>query len=108
MMPALIHPDTAAAAALWIDLRPQELRFAEPLERWLPAQRVRAVSLAAIERGEHGLSVDDGPLRIICERGVRSPLAVRFLQADGLEAQAYAGGMPALKRALSAGSVGEG
>ncbi|GHG01129.1 hypothetical protein GCM10017783_11680 [Deinococcus piscis] len=86
--------------ATLIDLRPQELRFAEPLERLLPGRRVQAVALAAIEQGQHGLTPADGPLLVLCERGVRSPLAVRFLQADGLPAQVYPGGLPALKRAL--------
>lgn len=93
-------PDLPAPEATLIDLRPQELRFAEPLERLLPGRQVRAVPLSAIERGQHGLSAADGPLVVLCERGARSPLAARFLQADGLLAQAYPGGIPALKRAL--------
>lgn len=88
--------------ATLIDLRPQELRFAEPLERLMPGRRVQAVTLAAIEQGQHGLSAADGPAVVLCERGVRSPLAARFLQADGLSAEAYPGGVPALKRALLA------
>ena len=83
-----------------IDLRPAELRFREPLER-LTALPVRAVSLAAIESGTHGLEPDLGPLVVICERGARSGLAARFLQADGLEATAYPGGVPALRRETS-------
>lgn len=84
-----------------IDLRPAELRFREPLER-LTHQPVRAVSLDAIESGSHGLQPDLGPLVVICERGARSGLAARYLQADGLDASAYPGGIPALKREVSA------
>ncbi|MDO4263169.1 MAG: rhodanese-like domain-containing protein [Deinococcus sp.] len=91
-----------AAHVTLIDLRPQELRFAEPLERLLPGHAVRAVALAAIEQGQHGLTPADGPLLVLCERGLRSPLAARFLQADGLSAEVYPGGVPALKRALLA------
>ena len=56
------------------------------------------MTLAQIEEGEHGLSADDGPLIVVCERGVRSTLAARFLRADGLEAVALPGGVPALRR----------
>lgn len=83
-----------------IDLRPAELRFREPLER-LSTLPVRAVTLEAIEGGTHGLGPDLGPLVVVCERGARSGLAARFLQADGLEATAYPGGVPALRRELS-------
>jgi len=82
---------------LVIDLRPEPLRAAEPLSALLPNPS-RAVTLAQIEEGEHGLSADDGPLIVICERGVRSTLAARFLRADGLEAAALPGGVPALRR----------
>lgn len=80
-----------------IDLRVQELRVREPLSALsdLPAL---AVTLDAIEDGTHGLSPDLGPLVVICERGVRSGLAARYLQSDGLEATAYPGGIPALRR----------
>lgn len=84
-------------AVTLIDLRSPELRFQEPLER-LSALPSRAVSLAQIEEGVHGLSPDLGPLLVICERGVRSGLAARFLRADGLDATAYPGGVPALRR----------
>lgn len=94
-------PPLPGSQVTLIDLRPQELRFADPLERLLPQHPVRAVSLAAIEQGQHGLTPADGPLLVLCERGVRSPLAARFLEADGLDAQVYPGGVPALKRALS-------
>ncbi|BDP41689.1 hypothetical protein DAETH_16580 [Deinococcus aetherius] len=80
-----------------IDLRPEDLRRREPLER-LTRLPVRAVSLDAIEDGTHGLSRDLGPLVVICERGARSGLAARYLQADGLEVSAYPGGVPALAR----------
>lgn len=87
-----------------IDLRPDDLRRREPLEplTGLPA---RAVSLEAIEAGTHGLSAGLGPLVVICERGVRSGLAARYLRADGLEASAYAGGLEALKRAEGNGQT---
>lgn len=78
-----------------IDLRPEELRLREPLP--VP---VLAVTLEAIEDGTHGLRPDLGPLVVICERGARSGLAARYLQADGLEATAYPGGVPALRRDL--------
>ncbi|WP_102125480.1 rhodanese-like domain-containing protein [Deinococcus planocerae] len=80
-----------------IDLRPEDLRRREPLERLTPLP-VRAVSLDAIEEGTHGLGPDLGPLVVVCERGARSGLAARYLQADGLEAVAYPGGVPALAR----------
>ncbi|MFC6591176.1 rhodanese-like domain-containing protein [Deinococcus lacus] len=83
-----------------IDLRPQELRFADPLERLISA-RVQPVSLAAIEAGEHGLTPELGHLTVICERGLRSGLAAQYLRADGLDAAAYPGGVPALRRALA-------
>ena len=84
---------------LIIDLRPDALREAEPLSSLLPNPS-RAVSLAAIEEERHELTSADGPLVVICERGVRSTLAARLLRSDGLEAQAYAGGVPALRLAL--------
>ena len=83
---------------LIIDLRPDALREAEPLSSLLPNPS-RAVSLAAVEEGEHGLSTADGPLVVICERGVCSTLAARLLRSDGLEATAFPGGVPALRRA---------
>ncbi|GGM09507.1 rhodanese-like domain-containing protein [Deinococcus aerophilus] len=78
-----------------IDLRPADLRSALPLAAMTPLP-VRAVTLDQIENGEHGLTPDLGPLVVVCERGVRSRLAARYLQADGLEASAYPGGVPAL------------
>ncbi len=84
---------------LIIDLRPDALREAEPLSSLLPNPS-RAVSLAAIEEERHGLTSADCPLVVICERGIRSTLAARLLRSDGLEAQAYAGGVPALRSAL--------
>ncbi|WP_420597353.1 rhodanese-like domain-containing protein [Deinococcus sp.] len=83
---------------LLIDLRPASLRGAEPLSALLP-NPVRAISLDEIEEGQHQLTPLDGPLIVICERGIRSTLAARFLRADGLEAVAYAGGVPALRLA---------
>lgn len=80
-----------------IDLRPAELRFAQPLES-LTSLPVRSVTLDQIEAGGHGLTPEAGPLIVICERGVRSGLAARYLRADGLDAAAYPGGVPALLR----------
>ena len=86
-----------------IDLRAPDLRSAAPL----PAlqNRVLAVSLLDIEEGTHGLSPAAGALLVICERGVRSGLAARLLRADGLDASAYEGGVPALLRAAESLSV---
>ena len=84
-----------------IDLRSSELRAAVPLPP-LP-NRVLAVSLLDIEEGTHGLSPAAGTLLVICERGVRSGLAARLLRADGLDASAYEGGVPALLRAAEPG-----
>ncbi|GGL76000.1 hypothetical protein GCM10010840_12650 [Deinococcus aerolatus] len=81
-----------------VDLRPAELRFAQPLEPLLTARPILAVSLDQIEDGAHGLSPSQGPLLVVCERGVRSGLAARYLRADGLDATAYPGGVPALLR----------
>ncbi|WP_424950218.1 rhodanese-like domain-containing protein [Deinococcus sp.] len=77
-----------------IDLRSAELRAAQPLPA-LP-NRVLTVSLSEIEEGAHTLTPGLGPLLVVCERGVRSMLAARLLRSDGLEATAYAGGVPAL------------
>lgn len=87
-----------------IDLRPAELRLREPLSG-LTSLPVLAVTLDAIEDGTHGLSADLGPLVVICERGARSGLAARYLQADGLQASAYPGGVPALRRELDRGGA---
>ena len=84
-----------------IDLRSAELRAAAPLPA-LP-NRVLAVSLEQIEEGQHALTRGVGPLLVICERGVRSTLAARMLRADGLDASAYEGGVPALLRGSSGG-----
>lgn len=81
-----------------VDLRPDDLRVAQPLEGL--GVRVIAVSLQAIEDGQHGLSQDLGPLLVVCERGVQSVLAARYLRADGLDAQAHPGGIDALLPAL--------
>ncbi|WP_189067372.1 rhodanese-like domain-containing protein [Deinococcus radiotolerans] len=88
-----------------IDLRTDDLRAAEPLSD-LTALPVRPVSLQAIEDGAHGLTPDLGPLLVICERGVRSGLATRYLSADGLDARAYPGGVPALRAALKGDEAG--
>ncbi|WP_291430859.1 rhodanese-like domain-containing protein [Deinococcus sp.] len=81
-----------------IDLRPPALR--RPLLNELTTHAVRVVSLDDIETGAHGLTRDTGPLLVVCERGVRSTLAARYLRADGLDAAAYPGGVPALQEAL--------
>ncbi|SMB92141.1 rhodanese-like domain-containing protein [Deinococcus hopiensis] len=86
-------------AALLIDLRPEDLRAREPLEGLTPLPS-RAVTLDQIEEGAHGLGADLGPLLVLCERGVRSGLAAQYLRADGLEARAYPGGVPALRQAV--------
>jgi rhodanese-related sulfurtransferase len=80
-----------------IDLRPANLRVASPLPA-LP-NPLLALSLDDIEEGRHDLTPADGSLLVICERGVRSSLAARLLRADGLDASAYEGGVPALLRA---------
>lgn len=79
---------------LLIDLRPDDLRARLPLPGL--SNRMRAVSLDDIEEGRHGLTPADGPVLVVCERGIRSTLAARLLRADGLDAAAYAGGVPAL------------
>ncbi|AWT35459.1 rhodanese-like domain-containing protein [Deinococcus arenae] len=98
---------TLPEGATVIDLRPEDLRAAEPLSD-LTALPVRAVSLQAIEDGAHGLTPDLGPLVVICERGVRSGLAARYLSADGLDARAYPGGVPALRAVLRGEAGGNG
>lgn len=96
---------TLLEGATVIDLRPEDLRAAEPLGD-LTTLPVRAVNLQAIEDGAHGLTPDLGPLVVICERGVRSGLAARYLSADGLDARMYPGGVPALRAALSGDEAG--
>lgn len=92
-------PDSLPAGVTLIDLRPEPLR--RPLLPDLTAHAVRVVSLDDIENGAHGLTRDLGPLLVVCERGVRSALAARYLRADGLDADAYPGGVPALLAALA-------
>ena len=89
-------PGPLPASATVVDLRPAELRFRDPLEKLVP-NPVVPLTLEAIENGEHSLS---GEVVVVCERGIRSTLAARFLQADGVQARHYPGGVPALKRAL--------
>lgn len=81
--------------SLLIDLRPPELRAAHPLDGQTDCA-VQAVSLEQIEAGTHGLTPAHGPLLVVCERGVRSALAARYLRADGLDAEHVAGGVAAL------------
>ncbi|GHF30007.1 rhodanese-related sulfurtransferase [Deinococcus metalli] len=88
-------PDTGTV----IDLRPDDLRAAQPLDGLIPLPVV-AVTLDAIEEGQHALAPLTAPLVVVCERGVRSGLAARYLRADGLDAHAYPGGVPALLREL--------
>lgn len=83
-----------------LDLRPEPLRAAQPLGALLPHHRLVTLSLDEIEDARHGLTPADGPLLVLCERGVRSQLAARFLRADGLNAESYPGGVPALLREL--------
>ena len=83
---------------LLVDLRSEALRARTPLPP-LP-NRTLILSLDEIEEGAHGLTPAVGPLLVICEKGVRSPLAARLLRAEGLDASAYAGGIPALLAAL--------
>lgn len=83
-----------------IDLRAAHLRAASPLPA-LP-NAVLALSLNDIEEGRHPLGPATGPLLVLCERGARSALAARLLRADGLDAVAYEGGVPALLRAAGA------
>lgn len=92
-------PDSLPAGVTLIDLRPEPLR--RPPLPDLTAHTVRVVSLDDIENGSHGLTRDLGPLLVVCERGVRSALAARYLRADGLDADAYPGGVPALLAALA-------
>ncbi|GGK19912.1 hypothetical protein GCM10008955_11640 [Deinococcus malanensis] len=81
-----------------VDLRPDDLRQAQPLEG--PGVLVIVLSLQAIEDGQHGLSQHSGPLLVVCERGVRSGLAARYLRADGLDAQAHPGGIDAFLQSV--------
>ncbi|MCD0156463.1 rhodanese-like domain-containing protein [Deinococcus sp. 6GRE01] len=98
MTPPDSRPAPLPDGVTLIDLRPEPLR--RPLLSGLTAQPVRVVSLDDIETGAHGLTRDLGPLLVVCERGVRSALAARYLRADGLDASAYPGGVPALQEAL--------
>lgn len=81
--------------ATLIDLRPDALRAAQPLQQYVK-NPVLAVTLEAIEKGTHSLATVPGPLLVICERGVRSGLAARYLRADGLNAEHVVGGVAAL------------
>lgn len=80
-----------------VDLRPQELRWREPLEGLLP-NPVVALSLERIEKKEHGLT---GRVVVVCEIGLRSNVAAMYLRADGLDAQHLPGGVRALKQAVN-------
>ena len=89
------------ATGTLIDLRPDDLRAAQPLTGLSPLPVVH-ITLDAIEEGIHQLRNLTPPLTVICERGVRSGLAARYLRADGLDASAYPGGVPALLREAGA------
>ncbi len=78
-----------------VDIRPQELRWREPLEKLLP-NPVVVSSLERIERKEHGLT---GRVVVVCEVGLRSNVAALYLRADGLDAAHLPGGVRALKQA---------
>lgn len=84
----------------FIDLRAEALRLALPLPLPNP---VIVLTLNQIEEGTHNLTALAGPIVVICERGVRSTLAARLLRADGLDASAYVGGVPALVAAVQPG-----
>ncbi|ANE43790.1 rhodanese-like domain-containing protein [Deinococcus puniceus] len=81
--------------ATLIDLRSEALRATQPLGNYVN-NPVLAVTLEAIEEGQHSLATVPGPLLVICERGVRSGLAARYLRADGLDAGHVAGGVAGL------------
>ncbi len=83
-----------------IDLRPAALIAAEPLASLsgiVLSLEVIPLTLKQIEENTYDLSAISGPLLVICEQGIRSSLAARYLKADGFEASAYAGGLPALR-----------
>ena len=96
--PSAPGPGLPDASALLVDLRPAPLRAAAPLPA-LP-NRVVTLTLDVIEDGGHGLTAGADEVVVLCERGVRSTLAARLLRADGVNASAYPGGVPALLRAL--------
>ncbi|AFZ68286.1 rhodanese-like domain-containing protein [Deinococcus peraridilitoris] len=94
--------DPASSPAAWpfgpdvtiVDIRAQELRFREPLEKLL-ANPVVPMSLERIEKKNHGLS---GRVVVVCEVGLRSNVAAMYLRADGLDAEHLPGGARALRR----------
>ena len=88
----LLDPDVTL-----VDIRPQELRWREPLERWLPNPVIES-SLERIEKKEHGLR---GRVVVVCEIGLRSNVAAMYLRADGLDAEHLQGGVRALKKLQS-------
>jgi len=98
LTPTDLHGGESGAAVLpddvtLVDLRPQELRWADPLDRWFGRPAV-VTTLERIERGDHGLG---GRLLIVCEIGQRSRLAAMYLRADGVEATSLPGGVRGLK-----------
>lgn len=82
-----------------VDIRPQELRFREPLEKLIP-NPVVVSSLERIEKKEHGLNSQTlgGAVVVVCEVGLRSNVAAMYLRADGVEATHLPGGVRALKQ----------
>lgn len=96
MTPA--HPLLPDAAVTVIDIRPQELRWAQPLDALLP-NPVIISSLERIERKQHGLT---GTVVVVCEIGLRSNVAAMYLRADGVHASHVPGGVRALKQAAPA------
>lgn len=87
---SVIPPDATV-----IDIRPQELRWKDPLERLVPNEIVVS-SLEKIEKGGHGFT---GRVVVVCEIGVRSRVAAMYLLADGVDASHVPGGVKGLKLA---------
>lgn len=84
---SVIPPDVTV-----IDIRPQELRWKDPLERLIPNEIVVS-SIEKIEKGEHGIT---GRVVVVCEIGVRSRVAAMYLLADGVDASHLPGGVKGL------------
>ncbi|WP_110885188.1 rhodanese-like domain-containing protein [Deinococcus yavapaiensis] len=87
----MISPDVVV-----VDIRPQELRWKDPLETLIPNE-ILVSSLEKIEKGGHGIT---GRVVVVCEIGVRSRVAAMYLLADGVEATHLPGGVKGLKLAL--------
>ena len=76
-----------------VDIRPQELRWKEPLEAFV-SNEILVSSLEKIEKGGHGIT---GRVVVVCEIGVRSRVAAMYLLADGVDASHLPGGVKRLK-----------